>query len=140
MLGHLTLSFPLLFSVQAQWHCLGDDSSGRPDGPPEATCNCHERYKQMDTHFQSLCWGRGQDMTKGVLSVNTTWAKGTNDILTFVIESTPRLKEIKTPCAKVIKGKVVWLVTKSDLEEIVPGLKESQWVSRIPGVADLCKK
>jgi tubulin polyglutamylase TTLL11 len=80
-------------------------------------------------------------MSSKPLRVNTRWSKGTHEVLQLVLSSTKSFKEIPTCGDRAAPpGDVVWVVSTEDLDIVVPRLKSKQWLSRIPGMADLCKK
>eukprot|EP00760_Papus_ankaliazontas_P001562 PhM_4_TR10508/c0_g1_i1/m.101397/K16604/TTLL11; tubulin polyglutamylase TTLL11 len=92
------------------------------------------------------------------LRVNTRWSKGTRDVLTFVLNNPTSIahtatttsttttvaaskhKEIATCSATKIIGDIVWVVSTEDIDAVAPNLKRSQYLSRIPGLSELCKK
>jgi len=78
----------------------------------------------------------------GPLKVNSTNAHGTQDVLRIVAASSPReVRLMQTPCGDPSKGEVLWVVKKEETEERSAQIKGTKkWLSRIPGLADLCRK
>eukprot|EP00759_Apiculatamorpha_spiralis_P028825 PhF_6_TR31353/c0_g1_i1/m.45875/K16604/TTLL11; tubulin polyglutamylase TTLL11 len=75
------------------------------------------------------------------IRINTKYSKGTHEVLQHLITTnSAKYKELVTSTAAKIPGDVVWVVATEDLETAMPLLKSKQWVSRIPGICDLCKK
>eukprot|EP00756_Hemistasia_phaeocysticola_P036332 Hpha_TRINITY_DN16636_c3_g7::TRINITY_DN16636_c3_g7_i1::g.182099::m.182099/K16604/TTLL11; tubulin polyglutamylase TTLL11 len=78
----------------------------------------------------------------GPLKVNSTNAHGTHDVLRVVAAASPReAKLIQTPCGDPSKGELLWVVTRDETEQRSAQIQgTNRWLSRIPGLADLCRK
>lgn len=75
-----------------------------------------------------------------LFTINITWSRSNLHVLQLVIKARKQWTTIQTPCTKQCKGGVVWVVQKDDLDERLPHLKDRQWISKIPGLAEMTKK
>eukprot|EP01065_Artemidia_motanka_P027465 TRINITY_DN32671_c0_g1_i1.p1 TRINITY_DN32671_c0_g1~~TRINITY_DN32671_c0_g1_i1.p1 ORF type:complete len:463 (+),score=174.80 TRINITY_DN32671_c0_g1_i1:43-1389(+) len=77
----------------------------------------------------------------GQLSVNTSCAHGTQDVLKAVVARERLLRLVQTPCAVRLTGDVVWVVTRDEIEQqLLPPQRRRTWLARIRDMAELCRK
>eukprot|EP01006_Ploeotia_vitrea_P006492 TRINITY_DN1332_c0_g1_i1.p1 TRINITY_DN1332_c0_g1~~TRINITY_DN1332_c0_g1_i1.p1 ORF type:complete len:629 (-),score=39.49 TRINITY_DN1332_c0_g1_i1:94-1980(-) len=74
-----------------------------------------------------------------VFSVNTAQARSNREI---VARSCVRhsWKELDVLVNSKPKGNILWVIRLEDIDEVMRERKESQWIARVPGLQDFCKK